>query len=724
MDPTQLEGFKDLERRFIQSVPVEERLAGLAPEERLAGLAPEERLAGLAPEETILALPDAMLARLPDAFLATLPDTVQRAVRAPPPLTGRAEANEAPAASAPCGTSSPAARRRDDDRRGRSDEACRARPPAWTHSTRWWCDACVMAPRRIVRAGRIGALPVVVWVVGVLSGCHEVVRGHDATTEERPVDVPKSGIDSVLVDAPECGIAGCQEVVRGYDATTEEPPLDVPESGIDSAPIDVPECMIGSLLVDVPEITRPRGDASSPPEIPWCDLMYLDMPCSDSRFAHLPHCGSGPWYCLASPSTLQVCQGGCCGLRCLQPGADCDADPATACDVDIWTDPRHCGGCGRTCAAGESCLAGRCLTTSARLLGPISALRTLVRRPWFRWELPVGANGARLELCATRGCERVEHTWDVAGASFRPPVPLTLGVHFWRVTPRRDGALDAIPSIPWEIWIGPAPEGALSSAAMADVNGDGEEDPVEELLPRRPLPDPGLVGRAGYIASYSPPIALGDLNGDGFGDAGFLQTLIDLRHMERPRPTELLVFRGGSAGATRAAIQIAIGDVCTPGELAVFPVGDRDGDGYGDAVWRGPQRCTSFYGLLPIYGGATRLGAGAFAESTSLLGWIGHGDFDADGLEDLVATCGTSALCAPFVRVRPGARDRSLHTREITVMCPTPDLARLEWFTNATVDHNDDGYDDLRSPSPPFESGRIIPGSALGLDGTRCAPIP
>ena len=82
MDPTQLEGFTDLERRFIQSVPVEERLAGLAPEERLAGLAPEERLAGLAPEETVLALPDAMLARLPDAFLGTLPDSVQRTIRA------------------------------------------------------------------------------------------------------------------------------------------------------------------------------------------------------------------------------------------------------------------------------------------------------------------------------------------------------------------------------------------------------------------------------------------------------------------------------------------------------------------------------------------------------------------------------------------------------------------------------------------------------------------
>jgi hypothetical protein len=73
MDPTQLEGFDDLNRRFLES---------FSPKERLAGLAPEERLADLPPEQTILALPDAMLARLPEAFLATLPADVQAAVRA------------------------------------------------------------------------------------------------------------------------------------------------------------------------------------------------------------------------------------------------------------------------------------------------------------------------------------------------------------------------------------------------------------------------------------------------------------------------------------------------------------------------------------------------------------------------------------------------------------------------------------------------------------------
>ncbi len=100
MDAKQMEEFRALERRFIDSLPIEDRLAGLdpmdvvralKPEQRLAGLGPEQRLAGLGPEqrlagltdaEAVLAMPDAVLAGLTEAFVDALPDDVRARVRA------------------------------------------------------------------------------------------------------------------------------------------------------------------------------------------------------------------------------------------------------------------------------------------------------------------------------------------------------------------------------------------------------------------------------------------------------------------------------------------------------------------------------------------------------------------------------------------------------------------------------------------------------------------
>ncbi|MEZ4391404.1 MAG: hypothetical protein R3A48_09945, partial [Polyangiales bacterium] len=70
-----------LEDRLADLAP-EERLAGLAPQERLAGLAPQERLAGLAPEEVLLALPDAALAALDASYVDTLAEPLRSAIRA------------------------------------------------------------------------------------------------------------------------------------------------------------------------------------------------------------------------------------------------------------------------------------------------------------------------------------------------------------------------------------------------------------------------------------------------------------------------------------------------------------------------------------------------------------------------------------------------------------------------------------------------------------------
>ncbi|MEZ4389879.1 MAG: hypothetical protein R3A48_02195 [Polyangiales bacterium] len=85
-----LEGFNQYARELMKKLPLEdrladlapeERLAGLAPEERLAGLAPQERLAGLAPEEALLALPDVTLRSLPESYVDGLAPAVRDAIR-------------------------------------------------------------------------------------------------------------------------------------------------------------------------------------------------------------------------------------------------------------------------------------------------------------------------------------------------------------------------------------------------------------------------------------------------------------------------------------------------------------------------------------------------------------------------------------------------------------------------------------------------------------------
>jgi hypothetical protein len=56
MNMQDMEGYDELMKKLLATLPPEQRLAGLAPEQRLAGLAPEQRLAGLAPEQRLAGL--------------------------------------------------------------------------------------------------------------------------------------------------------------------------------------------------------------------------------------------------------------------------------------------------------------------------------------------------------------------------------------------------------------------------------------------------------------------------------------------------------------------------------------------------------------------------------------------------------------------------------------------------------------------------------------------
>lgn len=70
----------DIFRKFLYSLPVDERLTFLTTEERLLGLKPEERLAGLRPEVMLPALPTEILRSLSPDYIAELPRSVQAAI--------------------------------------------------------------------------------------------------------------------------------------------------------------------------------------------------------------------------------------------------------------------------------------------------------------------------------------------------------------------------------------------------------------------------------------------------------------------------------------------------------------------------------------------------------------------------------------------------------------------------------------------------------------------
>lgn len=50
-------------------------------------------------------------------------------------------------------------------------------------------------------------------------------------------------------------------------------------------------------------------------------------------------------------ASAATCASGSCGFTCASGYGDCDLDASNGCEVTVTTDARHCGGCGRACAA-------------------------------------------------------------------------------------------------------------------------------------------------------------------------------------------------------------------------------------------------------------------------------------------------------------------------------------------------------------------------------------
>lgn len=182
-----------------------------------------------------------------------------------------------------------------------------------------------------------------------------------------------------------------------------------------------------------------------------------------------------------------------CGTQC--PHGYITCDPRAPCGTVPWTDVAHCGGCGRECAFGEPCVAGNCVTRSARPVRPMSFALVNTLTPRLAWTRAEGVDGVVIELCTSRDCARILRRIEVRGVNRVTLEPLEYGVYHWRLRGLRGAVVDARPSATWQFTVGPAlgvltpqvlggggplvsPQSGRYYQGVGDTNGDGYLDGV------------------------------------------------------------------------------------------------------------------------------------------------------------------------------------------------------------------------------------------------------
>jgi len=360
---------------------------------------------------------------------------------------------------------------------------------------------------------------------------------------------------------------------------------------------------------------------------------------------------------------------------------------------------------------------------------PGSGLVATSARPWFRWALADGADGARVQVCADRACSTVEWQADAVGTSARPAMALAAGIHFWRLFARRGAAVDAAAGATWEFLVPAAPAAwEVASAGLMDLDGDGREDRVvvdastpavlrvvygggsrADSVHRLPRAGDLRLAITGYSAAT--PIAAGDLDGDGYADLVTWHTTVTRYGTVRAAPGYMhVVFYGSAEGLTdRTAILGTGPSFGSSGvfELAGFAaVGSFRGGPGGDVAIA--TRRVGFIESCVAALAATATAGGA--------GWSGAcdavtfaaGAYDADGRVDV-------AVWPPALVYTSGATARDVGR-----------CADFLWGARGEVvraaDVDGDGYDDLVRT----EAGAsvVMYGGPGGLDGSRCAALP
>lgn len=559
------------------------------------------------------------------------------------------------------------------------------------------------------------------------------VRDEDMVTPPRP-DVPPdiidAGLDSEVMDV--------RDMADEMEVHDDDDRPDIREASIPIEERVLPIDVIDADVVDVDVINefdahdvRDVVEDDSPVDLQTPDACDTGLtPCPGGCFntsASLLHC-SGCNRACAPPNAIPRCGAGICQIEnCLSGFANCNFMHEDGCEVRLASAPTNCGMCGMrcpvpvngdaTCTNGECGFAchpgyipfgGGCGLEVPRPIAPMSTVYVSTRRPTLRWVAAAGSTGTRVQICEDRDCTRPEWMSDVTSpsTSVAPASDLPAGVHFWRLFGLRGTSVTSASPV-WQFMSPRTSTSDTSWGAIPDVNGDGYSDVIIRATTMGgdaglwvgrlyvyygsrsgvpSVPDRTLSGPEGPDLFGHPVVAVGDLNGDGFGD---IATASFQGQFNR-----VYIYYGARMGVS-AAPSIVEPDPSDTMNRAfnlghgLAAGGDLNGDGFGDLLatatcLSSPTGPCDRSMVRVLYGGpsgvAWRSGVSIYSMSMIENSVLGACDLTGDGVSDLaIRDTGT---------VYPGGPSGVTMTRSTSVSFMG---SRLECLG----DVDNDGYHDL-----------------------------
>jgi hypothetical protein len=156
-----------------------------------------------------------------------------------------------------------------------------------------------------------------------------------------------------------CTIDSCDD---GFDDCNNDP-MDGCEVNIDTDVNNCGACDYECPSVDNGVATCIAGECT----VGLCDVPFADCNrilsdgCEIDLNNDIGHCGYCGMMCPIPVNGIPNCITGKCNIKFCMPGyADCNNHPSDGCEINLQSDPNHCGTCGTQCLSPEICYDGRC----------------------------------------------------------------------------------------------------------------------------------------------------------------------------------------------------------------------------------------------------------------------------------------------------------------------------------------------------------------------------